>query len=304
MRKIMILLLTFLLFGSIGCKHDSVPVIEITENTKDSLYFLAPNQIGLLTEKSMDEISGMAASHRYADHFWCHNDSGDKARLFLINLKGELMHTLYLENAKNRDWEDIAVYKDPSSGKSTLYVADIGDNIAQYDYGQIYILEEPNLNLSEQEIKIQSYQTLTFTYPDGPRDAESLMVDPANRDIYIISKREKNVGLFKISYPYPKEKIVAKKVTDLPYTYIVAGDIASDRSAVVIKDYNSVYHFSLVKDQKIEEALLAKPYLPPYIREPQGESICWSTDSKSFFTLSEESLGKIQPVLYRYDKGK
>lgn len=300
----MILIITFLLFGSLGCQNENVPTVAITENTKDSLYFLDPNKIGLVTEKSMDEISGLVSSHRYADHFWCHNDSGDKARLFLINLKGELTHTLNLENTKNRDWEDIAIYKDHSTGKSILYIADIGDNIAQYDFGKIYVFEEPNLDLAEQEINEEAYQTLTFSYPDGPRDAETLMIDPANRDIYIISKREKNVGLYKISYPYPIEKIVAKKVSVLPFTYIVAGDIASDRSALIIKDYNNVYHFKLAKDQAIEEALLEKPYLPPYIREPQGESIAWSTDSKSFFTLSEESPAKVQPVLYRYDKGK
>lgn len=300
----MINFLFILWYGLLSCTHSSVPVSVVSEVVKDSLYFLEPKNIGLITEKMMDEVSGIAASQKYPDHIWCHNDSGDKARLFLINAKGELVHTLYLDNVVNRDWEDIALFNDSATGKSMIYIADIGDNSAKYDYGLIYVLEEPTLNLLEKESKVTISKKLTFTYPEGPRDAESLMVDPANRDIYIISKREKNVGLFQIPYPYPNEKIVAKKITDLPYTYIVAGDIASDRSAVVIKDYNSIYHFSLVKDQKIEEALLAKPYLPPYIREPQGESICWSTDSKSFFTLSEESLAKIQPVLYKYEKGK
>jgi hypothetical protein len=304
MYKIMINFLIILWYGLLSCTHSSVPQLEVSEVVKDSLYFLEPKNIGLITEKMMDEVSGIAASQKYPDHLWCHNDSGDKARLFLINLKGDLVHTLYLDNVVNRDWEDIALFNDSATGKSMIYIADIGDNSAKYDYGLIYVLEEPTLNLLEKESKVTISKKLTFTYPEGPRDAETLMVDPANGDIHIISKRENNVGLYKIPYPYPTEKVAVEKTTDLPYTYIVAGDIASDRSAIVIKDYNNIYHFKLKKDQKIGDALLEKPYLPPYTKEPQGESIAWSTDAKSFFTLSEESFAKIQPVLYKYEKGK
>jgi hypothetical protein len=304
MVKIMVVIYTFLLWVLLGCEHTMVTKNETPIVVKDSLIFRSAVSLGVISEKEMDEISGITVSNVYTDHIWCHNDSGDKARLFLINQKAELVHTVYIENVKNRDWEDMAIYKNPASGRSMIYIADIGDNKAKYDYSQIHIIEEPNLNLDTKETTVSVSQTITYTYPEGPRDAETLMIDPANGDIYIISKRENQVGLFKIPFPYPNEKIVAKKITDLPYTYIVAGDIASDRSAIVIKDYNSVYHFSLVKDQKIEDALLEKPYLPPYVREPQGESICWSMDSKSFFTLSEESPGKIHPVLYRYDKGR
>ncbi|MBK8051694.1 MAG: hypothetical protein IPK35_00040 [Saprospiraceae bacterium] len=55
-------------------------------------------------------------------------------------------------------------------------------------------------------------------------------------------------------------------------------------------------------NQKIDEALLTTPYLPPYFIEPQGESIAWASDSKTFYTLSETSFAKIAPVLYKYEK--
>ena len=36
-----------------------------------------------------------------------HNDSGDKPVLYVVNLKGKLVHQVVINNANNVDWEDI-----------------------------------------------------------------------------------------------------------------------------------------------------------------------------------------------------
>lgn len=271
---------------------------------KDSLYYTNPITLGILSDPQMDEISGIVSTTGISDHLWAHNDNGDKARLFLINLRGELIQTVTLDGVKNRDWEDIASFKDTHNGKTHLYIGDIGDNDAKYSFCQVHIIEEPAYKPSSLPTIVTPIKTITYTYPDGPRDAETLMVDPQNGDIYIITKREQKVGIYKIAYPYQSGSIVATKLAELPYKYIVGGDIARDRSAMIIKDYEKIYYFSLSTNQKIDEALLTTPYLPPYFIEPQGESIAWASDSKTFYTLSETSFAKIAPVLYKYEKGK
>ena len=52
-----------------------------------------------------------------------HNDSGDKPLLYFFTLRGKLVHTLFVENAINEDWEDIT-----SDNQGNIYIGDIGNN--------------------------------------------------------------------------------------------------------------------------------------------------------------------------------
>jgi hypothetical protein len=41
-----------------------------------------------------------------------------------------------------------------------------------------------------------------FQYPDGSRDAETLLLDPLTKDIYVISKREfEDIRVYRAPYP-------------------------------------------------------------------------------------------------------
>jgi hypothetical protein len=52
-----------------------------------------------------------------------HNDGGNDALLYVLNLTGNIIHTCKIYNANNRDWEDIT-----KDNKGFLYIADIGNN--------------------------------------------------------------------------------------------------------------------------------------------------------------------------------
>jgi len=296
----------FLLFAGVmffSCssyKPEIVP--EMPELESDTVVFKDRISNGTLDNKSIDEASGMAISIRNENAFWTHNDSGDEARLFLVSTSAQYQATCTLEGAVNRDWEDIAVSKDPVSGKSRIFIGDIGDNLAVYDYSTIYILDEPVISAIK-DITVSQYDKIIFRYEDGRRDAETLLVDPLTGDIYIVSKRESSVQLYKISYPYNFiDTLTAKKLISIPFTQIVGGDISADGTEILLKNYNKVWYWPRKKGETIAEALSQKPYETPYIQEPQGESICWSGDSKSFYTISEASLFKVYPVLYKYEK--
>ncbi|MBC7885235.1 MAG: hypothetical protein H7X99_07155 [Saprospiraceae bacterium] len=284
--------------------HSTMPEMteEEPEETPDTVIFSERIAAGTLNNKSIDEASGMAMSIQHDSAFWTHNDSGDEARLFLISTTARYQLTCTLSGATNRDWEDIAVAKDPVNAKSRIYIGDIGDNSAIYGYGYIYILNEPAIT-ADPDITVSDYDKITFRYEDGKRDAESLMVDPVNGDIYIVSKREANVGLYQIKYPYSfTDTTIAKKVLTMPYTQIVGGDISADGSEILLKNYDTIWYWPRKNGQSVAEALNEKPTEPPYTQEPQGEAICWSRDSKAFYTMSEASLLNITPVLYRYEK--
>jgi hypothetical protein len=107
----------------------------------DSIY-AAPKVVGTITSKDIRESSGLAASRCSSGVLWTHNDSGDDAFIFAINVKGEVLGTWKVENATNEDWEDIAAHKD-AAGKCWLYIGEIGDNKLRRPEHAVYRLPEP-----------------------------------------------------------------------------------------------------------------------------------------------------------------
>ena len=286
-----------------SCSSDHPELVpETPETEKDTVIFSDRIAVAPLDNKTIDEASGMAMSILHENHFWTHNDSGDDPRIFLINNAAQYQVNCTLKGAVNRDWEDIAVAKDQVSGKSRIFIGDIGDNNAVHDFGFIYIMDEPSA-LSNENITVTNYDIITFRYQDGKRDAETLMVDPQTGDIYIVSKRESSVNLYQIKYPFSfKDTITANKLLSIPYTQIVGGDSSADGPGILMKNYSKAWYWPRKKGKSIADAVSLRPYETPYIQEPQGEAICWSRDGKSFFTISEESPFKTTPILYRYDR--
>ncbi len=260
--------------------------------------------LGLLTEDAIDEASGLAASRLNPGVLWTHNDSGDKPRLFALNAKGVHLGIYELLGAEARDWEDMAVGPGPKPGRHYLYVADCGDNKARWDLKTIYRLPEPRLRPDQPAIEsaLSGVETIRYRYPDGPRDAETLLVDPATADIYIVSKREQSVHLYRAAYPQnTKAPITLESLGKLPLTDVTAGDVSADASEILLKNYGAVLYWPRLPDQDLGQALLGKPHRLPYYPEPQGESITWHAQGGGYFTVSEERDG-IPAMLYFYPR--
>src|SRR5882724_8581552 len=241
-------------------------------------------------DQRLDEASGLVASFANQGFLWTINDSGNPAEIFLIDqhAKTKLICTLF--QARNRDWEDITIGPGPDVGKKYIYVADIGDNWGRYDLKFIYRFEEPTLG-AQKEITITRYDTLILKMPDGNRDTETILIDPFDNDLFLISKAEDSVGLYTARYPFSKDTILLRKVMKLPFTRIVAGSISQDGTQILLKTYEKVYYWKRSDIENLPEVLSTKPVELPYDREPQGEAIAWSNKGNEYYTLSEGTLG-------------
>ena len=71
----------------------------------------------------------------------------------------------------------------PCPAGSCIYVADIGDNDARRARVTVYRLAEPAAATESAKVG----DVLHATYPDGPQDAEALLVLPDGR-LYIVTK--------------------------------------------------------------------------------------------------------------------
>jgi hypothetical protein len=283
MKKFFVLFLPVIVM--IGCSDR--PTLE---NPTDE--FLPGQRLAELTSKKLDEISGIAASISNPGMMWAHNDSQNGTEVYLIDDKLNIIMTCKLMGIDNRDWEDITVGPGPVAGKSYVYVGEIGDNNAKYQFKRIYRFEEPEVQHAGEKVELKAFDTITFRLP-SKKDTETLLIDPLTRNLYVISKREEPVFVYEIAYPYStSDTLLAREVASLPLTQIVGGDISPDGRKVLLKNYEYVYYWNNPSGKSFPDVLKEKPLDVPYEEEPQGESITWARDGSGFYTLSEQSRTK------------
>jgi hypothetical protein len=254
-----------------------------------------------LARAEADEISGLAPAHGRPGALWGHNDSGDQPRLFLFTAHGADLGT-YTLPATARDWEDLAAGWLDST--YYLFVGDIGDNDCLHDWKYIYRLPEPSLGQAGpgQSNRVVRVDTLTFSYPDGRRDVETLLYYPPSRGLFLVSKRERRTYLYALPYPQPwGTTTTARLLGQLPLDLITSGDISANGQEVLLKSYQQVYYWRRRPGEAIEALLRRPPMLLPYAPEPRGEAIAFALDGTGYFTLGED-LKKYRAVLYFYPR--
>ena len=299
MSHYMKLLLFLYFFPSMLMLNIPQPSLVRLEKKADQNIFSNQISIGTLENKEIDEASGIAFSRSHDGLIYTHNDSGGGRRIYVIDTLGKGSVVFKIKGVWNRDWEDIAVGPGPDPKLNYVYVGEIGDNEAKYTNIFIYRFPEPVQFTEGMEVEPE---ILKLTYPDGPKDAETLMVDPISKDIFILSKRDSLNILYKTTQDaFEKEEAVLVKVIELPFTMSVAGDISADGKEILIKNYFTVYYWKRNENETVEQALSRDPLILPYKPEPQGEAIAFHPNGKSYFTLSEKRFN-IEPVLYRYDR--
>ncbi|MFS2294818.1 MAG: hypothetical protein FWJ90_19345 [Actinomadura sp.] len=230
------------------------------------------------------ESSGLAVSRRHKGVVYTHNDSGDVPAIFALGMDGNVRAVLTLGGANARDWEDIAVGRD-ERGRPAIYVGDIGDNLGgAWPYVTVYRIPEPAV-LRSQTIRATAFK---IKYEDGPRNAETLMINPRTNRLYLASK------LFggKV-YEAPARLRtdgfnVVRRVAGAP-PIATGGAFAPDGRTCVIRTYLGARLYSVNPDGSPGKALTSIG-LP---MQKQGESVTYTADGTALLVGSE---GTNQPV--------
>jgi hypothetical protein len=266
---------------------------------------------GLVLDAQLDEVSGVAASHRHGDVLWMVNDGGNEARLYAVSRRGAKLATWRVAGVENTDWEDIAGFR--LDGRDWLLVADTGDNGGLRRTLQLHVLAEPS---RIEDGVLRPAWTIVFRWPDGPRDCEAVAVDPVRGEILLVSKKRQPPELFSIPLR-PRRgggTVVARplgKVAGVPQgdtdevaanpelarirSQVTAADIAPDRHALALLTYRDV----LVYPRRGREDWAAALSRPPEIHAlpllPQAEALGWSADGQGLYATGEFSPA---PLLY------
>lgn len=261
-----------------------------------------------VSNEALDELSGLTHSLLMDDWLWAHNDSGDSARLFRVGLDGSDGGMVAVPQAVNIDWEAIATLS--WQGEPALLIGDIGDNQAQRKAITLYALRDPGLKNDSATLLWQ----LDVRYPEGPRDAEGLAVDPTTGDILILSKRERPPAIYRV--PLPRERptpggvVTAERIGPVLHLPVpTAVDLADDPKYGWLRDWPTALDVSpdglsavvtTYKDAHRYRRAPGEPWAAAFAREPeridlpqwkQTEAGGFTADGQRFCAASEQRAG-------------
>ncbi len=262
--------------------------------------------VGKVAAPELTETSGLVSSRSNAGVLWAHNDSGDSARLFALSAQGGHLATFVLPTVSAVDWEDIAIGAAPGGARPHLYIGDIGDNSSSRTDGVvIHRAPEPEVPKNAQaavQRPLAGLESFRVLYPDGPHDAETLLVDPKTGEVVIVTK-----SFFSAPRIFYATKLHAPattlsggehldlKAAGIDGLYATGGDVSSDGRWVLVRGYGAAFLWQRDPARPLHEAFAGRACEVPIADEPQGESIAFAVDGSGYFTLSEK---KAQPLYF------
>jgi hypothetical protein len=260
--------------------------------------------------REIREASGLALSSAPPPRLWTHNDSGDRARLFLIDLDGALVAEYAVDGAKAIDWEDIA-----SDGAGHLFVGDIGNNRSARRDLRVYRLKEPDPSEPARRVRVE--RTLRFRYADQTAfpdpalayDAEALYF--ADGALWILTKHRSDAGttLYRLEDSasdaeqvlQPVQRLALPVATAL-FGTVTAASVSADGKLVAVLLYTDLLVFPRNADGTLGAEPRAHIALDPR-RTGQVEGIAWLGGALVFCNEPGDLFripNPLDPTLERY----
>jgi hypothetical protein len=197
--------------------------------------------------RNLNENSGLAILD--STSVWFIEDGGNPAKIYQVDLKGNLLKEFEVKNAKNEDWEDLTA--DPDGH---VYIGDLGNNQHNRQELLIYKIPDPRTEsgdkIGAEQIKLR-YPAGKGSRSKGGHDAEALFYREGF--LYIITKdRAKPFTGEAFIYKVPaKEGTYEARLVgnftpcrERGVCEITAADISPDGKRVVLLGYGTLWVFS------------------------------------------------------------
>lgn len=235
-----------------------------------------------ITDPRLAELSGLVA---VGDQVLAVNDGGDQAAVHLLDAACQVVDVTAAA-VDPYDPEDIAVGVD-----GTVWLADTGDNNATRPTVALLALRPDGTT-----------GVYRLTYPDGPHDAEALLLAPDGTP-YLVTKEV--LGASKAYRPASAlvdgGTVALVEVASVNLTLtgtpggpvgragqllITGGAVSGDGSRIALRTYTDAYVWPLAGSD-VPGALAGSPVRVPLPESPQGEAISFSADNQQLLVASE-----------------
>jgi len=198
------------------------------------ILFLAPimcfSQLTIASLNLTKEIEETSGLEIYGNDFITHNDSGDKAKVYIFSSKGEMIRSVRFYDLTSKDWEDIA------SDATHYYIADTGNNLGNRKALKIYILS----SALDPEGTIHVNYKAQENFADRnihPYDAEALTV--YEDSLLLFSKNRKTQQSEIYSFPKTAGDYTLSPIAVLDVgSLITAADYNQELDLLALTGYN------------------------------------------------------------------
>jgi hypothetical protein len=222
----------------------------------------------------LDELSGMVV---HDGGLWAMSDGGRSVQVHRIDRSNCNVIDTRTADVDPYDAEDLAV--GPDGG---LWVADLGDNDRRRDTVAVVVLPERG-----------DARLHRLTYPDGPHDAEALLVDAHGRPLVITKEVGRPAGLYRTADPpegdgptqlllvgelaLPASDTLGGPVGGIGTRLVTGAALSADGTVAAVRTYTDAWLFP-VSGGDLVAALNQTPVRVPLPDEPQGEAIAFEPD--------------------------
>lgn len=247
------------------------------------------------TDPGLEELSGLTSIDNV---LYAIGDSGTDRRLAVLG-----------ENCEVERWLDVPVdsydVEDLASYGGQLWLSDTGDNQRRRD----------TVALTRMDPSTGEGELYRLTYPDGPHDAETLVIEPDGTPVIVTKEPSGVSGIYvpaarasvtDLSSPGPT---ALEKVGELPFErtdtvggppfitgsiLATGGAVSVDGTVAAVRTYTDVYLFPVVAGDVVA-ALRGDPTVIALPAQPQGEAVAFDHDG-GLLVASEAAEGSLPPI--------
>ncbi|MBC7448571.1 MAG: hypothetical protein H7330_10985 [Hymenobacteraceae bacterium] len=241
--------------------------------------------LGKISKGEVRESSGLVCANAAGTEFWTHGDGGAPNVLYRVGDTGELLQTLLVAGASNRDWEDLG-----QDAQGRLYIGDCGNNNNDRRNLAIYRFNPAHPG--------QPADTIRFRYPDQvafpPRksarnfDCEALYF--AHDSLFLFTKNRSKGGLWTKQYAVPNQPgtHVATRRDSLELeTWVTGASVSPDGRTIALLGYGFIYLFEGEPSQAVFDRRRSRVRVAS---SGQSEAITFSTNSDLVFSNENGKL--------------
>jgi len=246
-----------------------------------------------------DEASGIAVATSTPDRFFLVDDGTGASTLAVVDEQGALVARVDLAGMAAANAEALAAGPcGPVPGPAAttcLYVGDIGDNREQRDDIVVYRAAEPDLSDTGPQVSVDADEW-HYRYPDGPHNAESMLVEPDGSLLVITKPKNGAPHRMYRGDPGGGELAFVREFqipgSPRPMRTILTGNVATDLAVtpgrVLLLTYDDVHEYT-APDPSAD--LTTFPDWPvrslPLPHLPQAEGIAGAADGCGYVVASE-----------------